>query len=89
MSVCVFSGCATTTVNVEPGRNGIHKIIAYDFEVEKAEVAAVDAAIDFCRDRDRDAKMLDIVSLLSVEKAPDTDENLYKTGAKFKCVKMN
>lgn len=49
------TGCSTAKVRVMPGENGVNQVLVRDIERDDAEVAAVDAANDYCKKQNRTA----------------------------------
>jgi hypothetical protein len=51
-------GCKTAQVRVMPGEDGVNQVIVRDIGRDGAEEAAVDAANDYCKDRNQEAVFL-------------------------------
>lgn len=43
--------CSTASVRLMPGASGVHKVLARDIEIEGAEEAAHNAAVNYCEDK--------------------------------------
>lgn len=59
-SCLIFTSCASTEEDVEhvqvlPSEYGLHRVVARDTDRYLAEAAAVDAAKEYCFDRDQEA----------------------------------
>lgn len=50
-----LTSCSTASVRLLPGAKGVHKVLVRDIELEGAEEAAVNAAEDYCEERDQEA----------------------------------
>lgn len=57
-TLAVGSGCSTAKVRVMPGENGVNQVIARDIERDGAEEAALDGANSYCKDRKKEAVIL-------------------------------
>lgn len=51
----VLGACSTAKVRVLPGEDGLHSSVALDIERDGADTAAIDAAKEYCEERNRTA----------------------------------
>lgn len=77
LAVSMLQACSTAKVRVMPGEKA-NKVVARDIEKEGAEEAAIDAASDFCEDRNSSFVVLKESTKYSGDMDESTRNNVRK-----------